>query len=122
MPYRIQFYETTSERIPVKEYILGASENDRADIVHVIDMLEELGFELLGTKYMRKLRGDLYELRIKGERLHRVLFFFQCADGFVLLHAFAKQTPKTPSNEIDTAEKRMRRWLEAHNPKHKEVC
>lgn len=121
VPFGIQFYETAFEQSPVKDYILDASEDDRADIVHVIDMLEELGFELLGTKYMKKLRGDIFELRIKGERLHRILLFFQSADGFVLLHAFTKQTPKTPSNDIGTAEKRMRRWLKAHNPKNKGV-
>lgn len=111
MAHRIGFFETNSGRIPVAEYIKEASKRDQAEIIHIIELLEEEGFELLGTKFLAKLTKDLYELRIKGEQLHRILLFYWTGTGFIILHAFTKQSNKTPLDDLKTAEKRMALWI-----------
>lgn len=64
---------------------------------------------------MKKITDELFELRIKGEQLHRVLFFHHVQSGFIFVHAFAKQTDKTPIREIHTAESRMNVWRTSHD-------
>lgn len=120
MPYKIEFYEPSSGRVPLEKYIKGISKRDQAQIVHVIELLEKEGFNLLSTKFMDKITNELYELRIKGEQLHRILLFFWTGSGFILVHAFTKQTNKTPSKEIQLAEERMNLWIEHYQKRTRE--
>ena len=63
---------------------------------------------LLRMPYARHLRGKLFELRVAaGKRDYRILYFAVVGRRFVLLHGFAKTTPKTPERELAIAEKRM---------------
>jgi phage-related protein len=48
---------------------------------------------------------------LAGRRDYRVLYFAVIGRRFVLLHAFAKQTAKTPARELDLAEHRMADYL-----------
>jgi len=73
----------------------------------MIDFIEKYGPFLAG-KYTKKLRRHLYELRITGKKQIRVLYTVQKKD-IILLHAFQKKTPKTPSKEIKTASLRLDR-------------
>jgi phage-related protein len=75
----------------------------RAKIARSINSLSSCGFALLGTPYVTKLRGNLFELRIGGGRDHRTILFHWNGDGLVLLHASAKQTNKTPRGAIAVA-------------------
>jgi phage-related protein len=53
----------------------------------------------------------LWELRVTGSLQHRVFYFAASGRTLVLLHAFAKKTPKTPSTELETAKRRMTEYL-----------
>ena len=57
----------------------------------------------------RKLKGveKLWELRLGR---HRVIYFYYQGDKAVLLHAFKKQSQKTPLREIEVALQRMRNY------------
>jgi phage-related protein len=62
--------------------------------------------------HARHERGKLWELRITvGRRDYRVLYAAVTGRTFILLHGFAKQTPKTPARELDTAERRLADYL-----------
>lgn len=111
MRWRVLLFQTASGRIPVADYIERAPSRDKARIVHTIDLLEEAGLDLLGTAYMKGLTREILELRIKGEQLHRVLLFRSGPSEFVLLHAYAKQSNRTPKKELDVADSRMRDWV-----------
>lgn len=66
-----------------------------------------------GLEVARHLRGDLYEVRADGARVsYRVLFAAEGARGQVLLglSAFSKKTQKTPSGEMQVAERRLADW------------
>lgn len=111
MVHRVLLFETPSGRNPVMDYIEQASSRDKAHIVHAIDLLAQEGPELLRTKHMKGLTREILELRIKGEQLHRILLFRSGPGEFVLLHAYAKQSNKTPRRELRIAESRMREWV-----------
>jgi len=110
--FDIWAYETSTGRSPVLDYIESVPKFDQAKIARTIDLLSSCGFALLGTPYVKKLRGDLFELRIMGRRGYRIILFHWNGDGFVLLHAFAKQTKKTPLRAIAVAEQRMNDWVD----------
>ena len=61
----------------------------------------------------RHLRGDIYEVRVRTrEHAYRILFSPEGRGGHVLLavSAFEKKTRRTPPDEIDLAESRLRDW------------
>ena len=62
--------------------------------------------------HCRHLRGKIFELRIAaGKRDYRVLYIATAGQRFILLHAFSKQTEKTPAREIEAAERRMADYI-----------
>jgi len=60
--------------------------------------------------YMKKLRQNLYELRVKSKVAVRV-FYSPVTGIYYLLHAFVKKTQKTPEKELKIAIDRMRDLL-----------
>lgn len=66
-----------------------------------------------GLEASRHLRGEIWEVRVDGERAtYRILFAKEGRAGQVLLslHAFKKKTRKTPPEAIRLAERRLRDW------------
>ncbi len=62
-----------------------------------------------------RLRGVIWEIRSTlGARIARTLFAVGNAQ-LVLLHSFIKKTQKTPSSDIDLAEKRFKEWQHEEN-------
>ena len=65
--------------------------------------------------YSRHVSGKIRELRAAaGRRDYRVLYFAFVGRRFVLLHAFAKQTARTPASELEIAERRMMDYQVRH--------
>lgn len=95
--------------MPVKEFIEAQSAEVREKIFADLNRLKRFGVRL-GAPYVRKLEGrDFWELRTKlGGDIYRTFYFAHTGRKFVLLHAFQK----TPRKELDTAEARMKDYLE----------
>lgn len=89
---------------------MGLPDVDKAEIVAAMRDIAVHGLELA-----RHLRGEIWEVRASGEDLtYRILFAEEGKRGQVLLslNGFAKKTQKTPNDEIETAERRLRDWRE----------
>lgn len=56
--------------------------------------------------HAKQLGSGIYELRVRGEEEIRIFYGFQ-QKTIYLLHAFKKQTQKTPHKEIETALQRL---------------
>lgn len=111
--YEIKYY-TKKDKSPVVEFIKLLTPKEQSKILREIDLLQEFGL-FLGLPHIKKMLGtnDLWELRIKqSSNNFRILYFCYTRGTFVLLHGFRKTTGKTPSNEIDLAEKRKNTYLE----------
>lgn len=66
-----------------------------------------------GLRAARHLDGDIWEVRVDGDRvIYRVLFAEEGARGRVLLalEAFKKKTQKTPPAAIALAKRRLADW------------
>ncbi len=110
MVRRIELFETDTGRCPVADYIIEAERfrPERAKIMKVFEAVENM--PQLPSNIFKKLsgRGDLWEIRISQ---HRFLGFFHRSDSLVLVHAFTKQSQKTPQRDIEMALGRQHAYI-----------
>jgi phage-related protein len=108
MFWKIDYYETSSGRIPVQELIDKLAEKSQAKVYNTLEFLAEFG-PRLGLPHTKKIKSTpLWELRILGEKSLRFFYIARVGKSFLLLHGFAKKQQKTPKKEIKTALKRLR--------------
>lgn len=115
LDFSIQYVELPDGRRPALDFIEALDDEAAAKVAVMIDRLRLFGTRMPG-KFVTKLAGDLFELRVKHfDRIFRVLFFYQPGALIVLASGFQKKTQKTPSNEIRRAERLRALWLRYHN-------
>ena len=101
------FYETSTGRQPVREWLLSLDKEDRRIIGEDIATVE-YGWPL-GMPTCRPLGQRLWEVRsaLTGNRIARVIFSI-VGNHMVLLHGFVKKTQKIPDEELALARKRLK--------------
>lgn len=117
MKRRWRFYETNAGRRPVRNFLDACSDVDAAAIAAGMKDVA-----IGGLSVSRHLRGDIYEVRVDGDRQsYRVLFAAEGARGQVLLalEAFSKKSQRTPVSSITVAEKRLADWHTRGRPHRK---
>lgn len=105
MSWIIKLYESNRGEKFVEEFIKSSEPHTISKISHHVELLEKHG-PFLGMPHSKKLTSDLYELRIRGKQEIRITYTFKNKNIY-LLHAFKKQTQKTPRKEIEISSKRM---------------
>lgn len=101
-------YRTLSGRSPVEEFIDGLSDTDAAAVLAGMEEVRDRGL-----RAARRLDGEIWEVRVDGDRvIYRVLFAEEGSRGQVLLalEAFNKKTQKTPPSIIKLAKRRLADW------------
>ena len=63
-----------------------------------------------GMPFVRHMEGKIWELRSTIKNGIVRIFFTLKNEHIVLLHSFAKKTPKTPQQELEVARKRLKDW------------
>lgn len=98
------------EVIPLAQREISALSHDlQARFLHVSEMLEELGPSRVGEPHVKKLRGKLWEMRMRGrDGIARAIYFAAMGRRLVVVRAFVKKTRKTPDREIELATRRMK--------------
>ena len=88
--------------------ILAFSAGFLARFLRYAERMEAFGPDL-GMPHTRALGGGLFELRIKAaEGTARVFYCTVVENRIVFLHQFVKKSEKTPSKELDIAQRRMK--------------
>ncbi|WP_346432321.1 type II toxin-antitoxin system RelE/ParE family toxin [Breoghania sp. L-A4] len=104
-----RFFMLESGRMPVRDWLLDLSPQDRksvGDDIRVAEFGWPVGMPLCRPIMKRK---GLWEIRsdLSNGRIARILFCIQ--DGaMVLLHGFVKKSRKTSNADLELASKRMR--------------
>ena len=100
-----RFYATSSGTMPVRDWLLSLSKQDRIEIGSDIANIEYNW--PIGPPCCKPLENGIFEVRsrISSGRTARVLFFTQ-DDELFLLNGFIKKTQKTPRQELKLAKKR----------------
>jgi phage-related protein len=103
MEWVIEFY---SEKVEADTF--GFPAGVLAHLVHILDMIKEIGPNL-GMPYTRPMGDGLFEIRAKGkEGIGRSLFCTVKGRRVIILHSFVKKSQKAPKRELNTAIKRMK--------------
>ena len=100
---KIEFFTSRSGRQPVKRYLDKLENRTLAAIAVALDSLQSQGMSGANVN-TRKLRDGLWELKVGPQR---ILFTLTEPGQLVLLHAFVKQSQRTPSVELTTALSRL---------------
>ena len=122
--YSVKFYTNEKGDCPIKEFfqelVNEGREKELVTIRTKINLLVEYGYKLpsISTNHAKHIEGKLYELR---PGCNRILYFYYDYDTYVLLHAFAKKTNKTPKQEIERAKKEIEDYerMNRHGRKEK---
>lgn len=104
MSIEVRYFRTLRGEEPVAEYVRQLPDAERAGLRALFELLGEQGF--LIPPDGKKIGGikNLWEIRFKR---HRVFYGYKESRA-VLLHAFKKQSQKTPVRELETALNRMK--------------
>lgn len=104
----INFFKNIAGDCPVTEFLDSLSSKQAQKVTWVMRLIEELD-KRVPKQYFKKLinTDDIWEIRIQvGANIFRVLGFFEEKHCFIATNGFQKKTDKTPSSEIELAEKR----------------
>jgi len=113
--FSIEYVELPNGRIPAREFVDSLDDKAAARIDAFIERLRVYGNQMQG-KFVKKLSGDIFELRVKQfDRIFRVFFFYQPGMLIVITSGFQKKMEQTPPGEIAKAEKLRRFWLKYRN-------
>lgn len=103
--WKIEFFESARREKIVESFLSSLESPTRAKLARLMDLLEKYG-PGLGMPHSRMITSSLFELRIRGKNEIRIFYAFK--GKFVyFLHAFKKQTQKTPDREVKTANQRL---------------
>lgn len=113
--FTIEYVELPNGRIPAREFVDSLDDKTAARIDAFIERLRVYGNRMQG-KFVKKLTGDIFELRVKQfDRIFRVLFFYQPGMLIVITSGFQKKTHEAPAGEIVRAEQLRRLWMKHRN-------
>lgn len=73
MVWEVRFYLTKRGESPVQEFIDSLDKRSKSKVLSMIDVLRNAG-PFLTRPYMKKMRSDLYELRIKSAVAVRLFY------------------------------------------------
>jgi phage-related protein len=63
--------------------------------------------ELIKTQYLKRIRGDLHEIRIKFKTANVRIFVALMDDSLYPLHIIKKKTDRIPLSDLELAYKRL---------------
>jgi len=103
----VEFYVDDRGRTPAYEFLSALPAKERAEMLRVIDLLQEFGVKL-GMPHARPIEG-MWELRAGAGRL-----FYVTVHGrrFIVLHGYRKKSQAAPRKEIETAKRRWALFIE----------
>ena len=81
----------------------------RARLIRLLEMVENVGLEVLREPHVKHLDGKLWELRVRAEEgIARGIYVTAAQRRVVVLHVFAKKSRKTPRRALATARERTK--------------
>ncbi|MFI4940626.1 MAG: type II toxin-antitoxin system RelE/ParE family toxin [Burkholderiales bacterium] len=104
---KIIFFKSDAGTEPVREWLRGLTASERKAIGEDIKTVQ-YGWPL-GMPLVRKMKKDLWEVRVTLEnKIARILFTVE-EQQMMLLHGFVKKSPATPATDLQTAMNRLKK-------------
>jgi phage-related protein len=105
---RLRYYTTSSGRQPVAEYVEALAWPERAVLAVLFEEIVSRGLEARGATF-RQIEGKLWEIRAGA---HRIFYVLSTRNEMVLLHAYRKQSQRTPARHVEMARRRSKEFSE----------
>lgn len=116
MEFTIEFYEISSGRHPVREFLDELKESNPNDFAAIMAGLAKLRNRYYHKPPLSKPIGDdLFELRHVGKLNTRVLYFFLKGRKIITVHGIRSKATKIAARDRKVALDRKRDWL-TRNP------
>ena len=104
----VRFFQESSGKEPVKAWLGKLTDADRVTIAEDLQTLQ-FGWPI-GMPLARSLGRGLWEMRSRLDtRISRIIFVVKNGE-IILLNGFIKKTQKTPTDELDLALGRLKRF------------
>ena len=111
MDFSVEFYETSTGRCPVREFLDELKASDPGDFAAVLAGLAKLRHRNYHGEPLSKSLGDgLFELRHVGKLNTRILWFFMKGRRIIAVHAVRNKGKAVPAHDLRTARERMTDW------------
>ncbi len=82
----------------------------RARLLRLMEMIENVGLDLIHEPHVKHIEGKIWELRAKaGEGIARGFYVTASGRRVVVLHVFVKKSQKTPRTALNTARERAKK-------------
>jgi phage-related protein len=102
--------ETLNGTVDAEVHALPA--DMRAHLTRISFMVQEFGLEQMREPHVKRLRGPVWEMRLRGrDGIARALYVVAKGRRVVIVRVFVKKTQQTPSREIDLALSRAKEVL-----------
>jgi phage-related protein len=99
--------ETLNETVDAELAELPA--DMRARLTRISELIESVGLPNVKEPHVRHIRGQLWEIRLKGKAgIARAVYVTAEEQRVVIVRAFITKTEKTPPGEILLAQERAR--------------
>jgi phage-related protein len=113
MEFNIEFYETSSGRCPVRDFLDDLKESDSNDFAVIMAGLAKLRSRLYHKPPLSKTIGDgFFELRHVGKLNTRIIYFFVKGQRIIIVHGIRSKAKKIAARDRKVALDRKRDWLE----------
>ncbi len=109
-----RFYRSPSGNEPVRAFLRALPQEARAKCGRYMRDFEEQGFALPAS-YLKKLAGDIWELRPEYNGIEYRLYFGRAGNNAVYVHAIIKKQQKAMRSDIELAQRRFNEWEAAPN-------
>ncbi|HZY59799.1 MAG TPA: type II toxin-antitoxin system RelE/ParE family toxin [Candidatus Binataceae bacterium] len=111
MEFTVEFYQATTGRCPVRDFLDKLKDSDPADFAAVLAGLAKLRNRQYHREPLSKALGDgLFELRHVGKLNTRLLWFFAKNRRIIAVHGIRTKGQAIPRRDLNTARERMRDW------------
>jgi phage-related protein len=111
MDFTVEFYEASSRRCPVRDFLDDLKRSDPGDFAAVLAGLARLKNRQYHREPLSKAVGEgLYELRHVGKLNTRVLWFFVKGRRIITVYGIRNKGQALPARALETARERMRDW------------
>ena len=88
-----------------EKFIKSLSDKDVAKVLEYIDLFEDYGFGL-DQRYLKKVKGSIWELRPKRIRL----FIFKGTKKHIIIHVNYKKTQKIARKDLKIIDARIKQY------------
>lgn len=105
--FEVEYYMLEDGTYPVEDFIKEQDTKMRAKLMRLLQLLELEG-NRLREPYSKPLRNGIFEGRVQQSgNAARILYFFVVGRRIILTNGFIKKTRRTPSSQIELAQKRQ---------------